>query len=351
MTARRAGISALLVMLSLIGSSVVVSPSAAATARHLTVQPAIGLENQAVNVSWSGFDPAHTVTLYQCSGAQPRSLSDCYRQLAAVTEFGTGTDQATTTPDGTGSANFEVRPGLQLPLLGCSARSSCSLLAFENDGSELPKTGLPATAVTARLDFAPSPADCPKVSTPDVTTAGEGSASHALYAWAARVCSGGDPLSLDYTESSSPEGRANFLKGLIDVGLTSTAPTTDEIASGTTRAFAVAPIDMTGVVVAFNVSDTVTHERIMDMNLTPRLVAIMLAGGQFGGPEQSLFTDPEFVALNPGHHWPTHVEPPLLRSERNADAYVLTNWLNEDASARNFLDGKDRTAGVDPFWK
>ena len=356
MTARRAGYIGLFVVISLVEALFVVPVSAQAPARHLTVEPATGLENQVVHVTWTGFHPtvdgANTVTLYQCKGVRPTSLSDCYTDFAPpVTEFGTATDQATTGSDGTGSDDLEVRPGLQLPQLGCSTRSPCSILAYENDGSDLPAHGLPSTAVSARLDFALSPSDCPRVATPDVTTAGEGSASHALYSWSARVCSGAKPLALDYTESSSPEGRDNFLKGLTDVGLTSTAPTADEIAAGTKRKFTTAPIDLTGVVVAFNVSDTVTHERITDMNLTPRLVAIMIAGGQFGGPGQSVFSDPEFLANNPGHHWPSRVEPPLMRSERNADAYFLTGWLNADRAARAFLDGKDSVAAVDPFWK
>ena len=40
-----------------------------------------------------------------------------------------------------------------------------------------------------------------------------------------------------------------------------------------------------------------------------------------------------------------------MRSERNADAYFLTGWLNTIRAARAFLDGKDSVAAVDPFWK
>ena len=68
------------------------------------------------------------------------------------------------------------------------------------------------------------------------------------------------------------------------------------------RACTYAPIDVTGVVVAFNVTDTQTDQRITDMTLTPRLVAMLLAGTQSGGPGTHLFQDPEFVALNPGPH-------------------------------------------------
>ena len=129
--------------------------------------------------------------------------------------------------------------------------------------------------------------------------------------------------------------------------LTSSAVTPDEVAAAPAhRAYAYAPIDVTGVAVAFNVTDTLTHQRITDMNLSPRLVAILVAGSGL-----HLFQDPEFVALNPGHSWPMEVQPPLLRAERNADALLLTGWLGADHAARAFLDGNDPRAAVDQFWK
>jgi hypothetical protein len=164
------------------------------------------------------------------------------------------------------------------------------------------------------------------VSAPDVTTLGEESTASALYGWSAVVCNAAKPVALDYTAKGSPEGRRNFLVGNVDVGLTSMPASPDEKRTAT-RDFTYAPIDVTGVVVAFNVTDTVTKQKITDMNLTPRLVAMLLAGQQFGGgPGTALFTDHEFVALNPGHNWPINTQPPMLRAERNADAYVLTNW-------------------------
>ncbi|MEJ7583540.1 MAG: hypothetical protein WKF43_05485 [Acidimicrobiales bacterium] len=289
--------------------------------------------------------------MYQCSGTVPESLDDCNQALRPPSEYvddGTGVPDGVTQPDGTGRVFFEVRPAAQLPALDCSARSPCSLIAFENDGEPFPEVGLPTTAVTAPLTFATSPADCPSVDTPDVTTAGEASTAHALYAWSARVCTGDDGLALDYTESSSPDGRENFLAGLIDAGITSMPPTTAEI-QGSDRKFTYAPVDVSGVVVAFNASDVVTGQRITEMNLSPRLVAIIIAGHP--GPGGELFADPEFQALNPGHTWPSTTYQPLLRSERNADTHLLTRWLDTDTAARRFLDGKDPNAAVDGFWK
>jgi len=289
--------------------------------------------------------------VYQCSKVVPTSLDDCNQELRPPAEYvddGTGIGDGVTQPDGTGSAFFEVRPASALASLDCSASRPCSVVAFENDGQPFPEQGLPATAATARLDFGSSPADCPAVSIPDVTTAGEASTAHALYRWSARVCTGADKLSLDYTESSSPDGRENFLSGLVDVGLTSMPPTTAET-QGSSRSFTYAPVDVSGVVVAFNASDVVTGQRITEMNLTPRLVAMMIAGHP--GPGWELFVDPEFQALNPGHTWPSTTYQPLLRGDRNADTHLLTRWLDTDTAARRYLDGEDPTAAVDSYWR
>ncbi len=323
--------------------------------RTLTVSPATGLRNQVVHVQWSGFTPsvdgAFTVTVYQCK-ASPGSLADCYQLIrppAGGDPLGTGIDSGITEPSGKGSAFFEVRPAFDLPVLNCTTANPCSIVAFENDGSAFPEHGLPATAATAPLTFAPSPSDCPKVSSFDVVTGGEASTREALYSWSAGLCTASSPLSVDYTESSSVAGRRDFIAGNVDLGLTSMPA--DPATEPSDRSYTYAPIDVSGVVVAFNVTDAVTGQRITDMTLTPRLVAMMIAGTQSGGPGTHLFQDPEFVALNPGHAWPENTQPPLLRAEKNADAHLLTLWLQADPAARTFLDGNDPNREVDPFWK
>jgi hypothetical protein len=343
---------ALLVVLLLVSGMVITSGGATAAPRALTVTPGAGLADQVVTVSWTGFHPtqfeSNTVTIYQCT-AHPRSvLDDCNRVLRPPSgpNEGTAVYDAITRADGTGSASIEVRPAQNLPSLDCSASNPCSIVAFENDGNPLPVTGLPATAATASLGFAPSPADCPAADSPDVRTEGSASAAHALYTWAARVCTGAKPLNLDYTETSSVAGRRDFLNGSVDVGLTSSPATAEELGVPGHRAFAYAPLVATGVAIGFNVTDTVTHEPIQEMNLTPRLVAMLIAGAGL-----HLFQDPEFVARNPGHSWPPYTQAPLLRAEQNADALLLTGWLQTDAAARAFLDGNDPNAKVDPYWK
>jgi hypothetical protein len=354
-SARALGLGAIALLLPFLVSGCIGGPSVVSAARTLTVTPAGDLKNQVVLVRWTGFTPsnqgANTVTIYQCKGS-PKSLDDCYQLIrppAGTNALGTGIDNAITLADGSGSAFLEIRPALDLPSLDCSKANACSVVAFENDGSPFPATGLPKTAATAKLTFAPSPADCPHVSSYDVVTGGEGSAAHALYSWAATTCTSSSHLSVDYTESSSPSGRRDFREGNVDIGITSMPanPTTEP----SPRTYTYAPLDVSGVVVAFNATDTVTGQRITDMTLTPRLVALLIAGTQPGGPGAHLYQDPEFVRLNPGHSWPVNTQPPLLRAENNADTYLLTRWLQEDPAARQFLDGNDPNARVDGFWK
>lgn len=334
-------------------------PDAHAASRTLSVSPGTGLIDQVVSVHWTGFHPTtsvglYTVSVFQCKG-NPKSLNDCFtliRPPAGLDATGSGVQDAVTKRDGTGSVFLEVRPALNLPTLDCTSSQPCSVLAFENDGKPIPPGGLPATAVTASIAFGKSPADCPPVKTPDVTTEGDASPSAALYGWSADLCTGSQALSVDYTELSGPAGRRDFLASNVDIGLTSRPASATELkGSPRASALAYAPIDVSGVVVAFNVSDSVTGQRITDMNLTPRLVAILIAGQEFGGPGNYLFSDPEFLRLNPHHNWPYASQPPLLRAERNDDAYILTNWLQQDRAARRFLDGKDPVAQVDDYWK
>jgi ABC-type phosphate transport system substrate-binding protein len=345
-------------------------PARAAGTRAATVTPNSGLEDQVVTVSWSGFTPTATdgsgnnsVSVYQCIG-DPHSLNDCFNDIrpssGGTDVNGTATNIGNTNPDGTGSTPLEVRPASYLPQLNCTAAAACSIVVFENDGST--SDTFDSTAVIVPIMFAKSPSDCPRVAAPDVTTEGSASTAHALYTWSAQMCTGAKPLALDYTETASPAGRRDFLNGAIDVGLTSMRTTSAD--PPPTRSYLYAPIDVTAVAVAYNIIDPITGQPITDMKLTPRLVAMMIAGDQFGGgPGTTLFSDPEFLQLNPDcsepgppagcHNWSsifTSLDP-LLRAEPNADAYILTNWLQQDANAHKFLYGQDPVAAVDQFWK
>jgi ABC-type phosphate transport system substrate-binding protein len=351
--------AALLAVLAVVvGFTAFRNTSARATGpRTLTVTPATGLGNQVVLAHWTGFDPTvgftDTVNLLQCklnpkvvdADRNPATVDDCLTATPfpnAGNKVATGVTQA----DGTGSAFIEILPAAQQPLLNCSESNPCTLLAYENNGVPPPTDSLPTTAATTEIQFARSIDDCPPVTNFDVRAEGEASASTLIYNWAANVCTANPKLILDYTETSSVSGRQDFLNRLVDVGVTSMPPTSGELAASPGYpSYAFAPIDLTGVVVAYNMNDPTTGKRITDLTLSPRLLARVISDsgltGNFSNP-QSFWADPELNRLNPGRHWPAQsLSQPLLRAERNADAYFTTDWIAHDANAEAFLHGND----------
>jgi len=325
------------------GSLALAGAPARAAERVVTVEPAEGLGNQVVRVSWSGFHPTTDdgrfgVLVQQCR-LDPASLADCFvGQPFPAVEEGTRL-VARTGPDGEGSAYFEVRPAGNLPALGCSAAQPCSILVYENDGVPFAPDELPTSAVTAELRFAPAPSDCPPVTDFDVRADGEASGAGPFYGWAAELCSGDDPLVLDYTETSSNSGRENFLAGLVDIGVTSLPADETELEEHPDHpAFAYAPVDLTALAVVFNMRDPYTGARIENLTLTPRLLARLVTNSDIS----AILADAEWRTLNPGVRFPSiSVARPLLRAERNADTRLVTSWMVASEGARKFLSGDD----------
>src|SRR5207249_4109134 len=97
------------------------------------------------------------------------------------------------------------------------------------------------------------------------------------YTWAAGLCTASPPQIVDYTLTSSVSGREDFLKDLVDVGVTSTGATAAELAAAPGHlAFTYAPTDLTAIVVAYNMTDPDTGQRITDLKLSPRLLARLI---------------------------------------------------------------------------
>jgi ABC-type phosphate transport system substrate-binding protein len=333
---------AVLALVAASATTAVIASSAGAATRTLTVTPATGLINQAVQVSWTGFNPTtdtglNQVIILQCK-AHPTSLADCYTQ-APFPSSANGNEivNGVTHADHTGTARFEIRPTAQLPDLGCDQSHPCSVLAYENQVVAPGK--LPSLSATAPITFAHSQADCPDPTNLDVRTEGEASGNPLLYNWAAQRCTGANPMVIDFTESSSERGRINFLQRLVDVGITSLAATPDELKAAPGHpAFAYSPIDLTGVGVVYNLNDPITQQPITDLTLSPRLLARLITDTDLS----TFFADPELLKLNPHHQWPINgASTPLIRAEANADTWITTNWIASNTGAENFLEGKD----------
>jgi len=315
--------------------------------------PATGLGDQVIAVAWQGFAPTRSdgtdgVVIMQCR-AHPRSVNnDCNTANTFPYDLNGNQQAGTTSADGTGSVFIDIMTTARLPSLACSQSTPCSLLVYETTANGFDPNGLPPanTRVLVPLSFARNSADCPPVQAYDFKVEAEASAAPALYQWAAALCTGPHAFAIDITDTSSNQARQDFFSKLVDMGVTSVPPEPGEI-TPTAPKFSVVPLDLTGIVIAYNITDPVTHKQITNLTLTPRLVARLLSDSDV----ESFFSDPEFLKLNPNLHWPIQAADPGLRGEKNADTWLVTNWVNANPTARAFLDNKDPYhVPVNPSW-
>jgi ABC-type phosphate transport system substrate-binding protein len=324
---------------------------ATGSVRRAEASPATNLGDQVVAVSWQGFRPTRPdgtfgVTILQCR-QHPKSVdNDCNTATFPLSFYGNQA-QGVTQPNGTGAAFIDIESTARLPSLACSHANPCSLLLYEVTPNGFDPAHMPPVYALVDLSFRANAADCPPPTRFDVRFESESSAAAALYQWAADFCTAKPPLSLDVTNTSSTAARRQFFQGNVDVGVSSLPPQPGE-APKNAPSFAVAPLDLTAVVLAYNIADPVTGQRITDLTLTPRLIARIISDSDI----LTLFQDPEFKKLNPHHTFPRSVAEPLLRAEQNADTWLVTNWINNDSEARAFLDGHDKYGiSVNDAWR
>jgi ABC-type phosphate transport system substrate-binding protein len=274
----------------------------------------------------------------QCK-ANPVSLADCF-SAEPFPDLANGNRLLdSTAADGTGSAQFEVRPASNLPQLDCSATNPCSILVYENDALPIQAGSLPAARVVIPITFAPSQADCPTITDFDVRVDGSATSAGLFYAWAAQICQGDSSVVLDYTETSSTTGRENFLAGLIDFGVTALPATEEELSHHTDhRGYSYAPVAASAVVVAYNLTDPFTGLRIENLVVSPRLVARLVTNSSV----ETFVRDRELLNINPTVRFPTNgINRILVRAERNAATTILTSWMSADPEAQKFLADTD----------
>jgi ABC-type phosphate transport system substrate-binding protein len=301
------------------------------------------LSNEVINISWSGFRPTtqqniYTVIILQCK-ANPVSLADCFL-AEPFPDLANGNRLLdSTAADGTGSAQFEVRPASNLPQLDCSATNPCSILVYENDALPIQAGSLPAARVVIPITFAPSQADCPTITDFDVRVDGSATSAGLFYAWAAQICQGDASVVLDYTETSSTTGRENFLSGLIDFGVTALPATEEELSHHPDhREYSYAPVAASAVVVAYNLTDPFTGLRVENLVVSPRLVARLVTNSSV----ETIVRDRELLNINPTVRFPTNgINRILVRAERNAATTILTSWMSADPEAQKFLADTD----------
>jgi hypothetical protein len=407
------------------GASASAGPRAAAAAQaSITPSNNIGNE-QTVTVSWSGFtqtalDPKHLpgaplyrdlVGLYECvanpTGGHYYYMRDCYTQLPPNDNVYPGDGNmidperndygiwGVTGPNGEGQIGFQVQEGtlhsspptLDYPRtttpiqpwnIQCDQTHACVLkvvdfgTSFEKypfyapnfPGSRLTAgdwTELADAAPSIPLAFAPIPS-CPPpaANTPQLNVEGAGSSSYAINAWNGQLCNSRTPLNLNYTTTGEGTAKGDFQSGAADVALASLPPSSGP--SG--GSYIAAPVDVTGVAIAFRIADQIAGTTVTTVRLTPRLVAMLITdSGTDGGFSYidsaqiyALTGDPEFQALNPGVTFPGlfgqyGVIEPILEGAATDDTQILTQWIADDADAMAFLHGHD-PCGVklNPNW-
>jgi hypothetical protein len=341
---------ALCALAAMLGGSV----SAAPNRMTAVALPGANLGDEVITVAWQGFTPTRSdgtygVVILQCR-AHPKSvLNDCNTAETFPYDLTGNQQQGVTHKDGTGNKFIDIMTTARLPSLACSESTPCSLLVYETTDTGFDPTGLPPanTRVLVPLSFERNSADCPPVKQYDFGIESETSATPALYQAAAALCTGKHAFTMAITNTSSNQARADFLSGEVDLGVTSLPPEADEL-TAPSRSYSVTPLDLTGIALAYNIVDPVTNKQIMDLTLTPRLVARLLSDSDIA----TFFEDPELHKLNPHDHWPSEAADPGLRGDKNADTWIVTNWVNGNPGARAFLNGKDHYGvPVNPSWK
>ena len=302
----------------------------------------------------------YSVMVAECKGTNPATPEDCYDAdtggiAPTFNAYGPpDTAYATTDPNGTGHTDILLFTQVQNQFLGCDPTHPCSLVVVPAQGGDsldfhpahcgdhtqdsagvgaglgagqytfLPLTSSVGTPngycswqkrVVIPLYFAPVPSGCP-LRTADFTAGGSPMLAVAMQQWQTGMCVGANPVELTYNGSlNESEARNYFQQGIVDVAFT-TRPLTGTAA----HPFTYAPIAVTATSVVYWVDNANNGQPYTNIRLDARLLAKMLTtsyaytndacpgggGSGFGcdnavdNNPTSLFTDPEFLKLNPG---------------------------------------------------
>lgn len=402
-----AGILALCVALLAGWLSVVAGSAGAAEPGRpaVTVSQSANLVNQRILVKWTGFTLAagtNSIVVMQCKGTTPKPR-DCWapRWTQNGQEIGqpdglppglaTKQTGLPTAADGSGQVWIQVRPALQLAELGCSDRQACSIAVFVMPDETSTATSFrplstvllgdtlaprdtdmelafaAGQAAFTPLSFVPTPDACPGMEHPDLSVNGSGEFTQAGASWVFGLCSArNNAVNMTVSAGSGPSGREVFLSDGVDIGVTQ-----QPIGGALDQARPVplpgirdkaktvyAPLTNGALAFAFNIDDVQTHLPIPSMKLTPRLIAKLITGAYPAAPQtpgsiRSLWTDPEFTAINDTRNWPGNIRTPILRGVQDDTIWALTTWLASDRETLAWLSGTPDQNNVvcPPEWR
>jgi len=278
----------------------------------VTVDPPTGLaDGQVLTVSWSGYPASTSVVVRQCAGS-PTRATDCSTLLQSEP-----TDAL-----GSGSGTFPVvltasdRPLRGATNVKCDDLHACTIGVFlEEDPSNF------STASFAPISFAKPSSGCPNPGARSISAEGSDAVSQALKIWQASLCEKPDLTSVDYVPKNDPSGRQDFLCALRDLAVTQRGPVANEKCNGSGKGRAVpkiAPLSASALGFGYNLRDQKTGKRILDLKLSPKLLAMVFTG------QILRWNDPRITALNPGYNLPTK-----MRVVGRADASDLNRQLTE----------------------
>lgn len=295
------------------------SPAAAQTGFAATASPPDELVNgQYVRVEWSGFPANSFVSLRQCP-AQPASVADCAPLKGGTTRSnGTGTEFFQVS---VGALDRDGNPNTTDDRFTCGFDTPCSI-AVTIDSAELDQ------GATIPIAFAFPPSSCPASSGSLLSGAGASGVLRAMNRWLGIVCREPLRLGVDFSLLSSPSATEQFATGGVDYAITSGLGLSEaerqQVESDGDRV-GYAPVAASGLVLAFNVRDRTTAERITDLILTPQQIAQVFTG------QLKNLNDAAVTANNPGIAFPGQLKA-VGRADASAQTLTLTSWL--DAVAR-----------------
>lgn len=317
-----------------------------------------------------------------------------------------------TTSNGTGQADFAIQTAFENGWLGCDDKHPCWLAVVPNWGGKQFVSGLNTACATHTSDtstfggafaqskaiaypcswadrimvplgFAPTPSECP---IKDASFASEGSPllARAVSQWQPGWCQGAHGLTFGYDGGVDEyQARQSFLGGsgslTSSLGLAMVSrPPDAAAATASGRKFTYAPLANSAIAIAYYVDNPSTKTPITDLKLNARLMAKLLTQsyalgyGSYGscgasgaasgtcdpavlGNPTTIFSDPEFQALNPQYDGVNLNGDdnatvggflPLVVAGNSDLTYELTRWVDSDPDAAAFLAGQPDPWGM-----
>ncbi|HAM21908.1 MAG TPA: hypothetical protein DCQ04_06485 [Actinobacteria bacterium] len=337
----KAGVACLVVaLLAVLTAGLSLTSAAVARASGtptVAVDPGAGLvDGQILTVAWSGFTPGASVILRQCAKA-PKSATECSKLLQSEPTDSDGAGNATFTVVATNGGDRRLTGA---PKVTCDFTTSCELFVLPDESPDALNTG-----AAAGLSFAKPATACPTPGPQAFGAEGTDAAARAITAWQPILCDKPTLTAVDFVPKNDPSGRQDFLCGLRDVAITQSGAVAGETCNGSGEGRAdpvVAPISASALGFVYNLRDQRTGKRILDLKLSPALLAQIFTG------QILRWNDPRIAALNPGYTLPTK-----LRVVGRADASELNKqlttffWTRAKAAYENggpaFADGPTDT--------